>query len=319
MKRNWTSGPLFVAAVLVALLTTACAPMVPDLSSAEAADAADAFPPNRSATTSPVAATDTSRTPTTTVATTLPPTTAAATSTSTTTTTSESPSPTSVTVGAWTAAPDVRDESGQQFSASVTVPVLGADVDQALRARVVTLVEGHIQSQVGGTLALWRSIEGQGERDLSGSTLTLDYEIAAFEPQLISFRFFSTEQLAGSGGVKRQVTTLMVDLESGIAIGLDDVIASGESRDTLLVLVADGLLNDYFDGDDDSFGLWAGNLSVGDLDRALLTADGLEIWFDELEVGPPDIGVPVVAIPYVELGDILDPAGVGNLFNSAAN
>ncbi len=286
--------------------------MVPDLSGVEGANAVGSA---GAATTTVV---DTSQAPpSTVVTTTVPPTTVSPTTTSPTTTTTTAPLPEAVTVGAWTATPDVRDESGQQFAATLAVPVLNADVDQALQARVVTLVEGHVQSQIGATLALWRSIEGQGERDLTGSALTMNYEVAAFEEELISLRFFSDEQVAGSGGVKRQVTTLMVDLVSGIAIGLDDVIVSGESRAALLALVADGLLTEYFDGDDDSFGLWAGNLAVGDLDKALLTPDGIEIWFDELQVGPPDIGVPVVAIPYAQLADILDPAGAGNIFNSS--
>ncbi len=290
--------------------------MVPDLSGAEGAGGAES---NAALDTTIVAALDDSGAPPSTVVTTnVPSTTVASTTTSSSTTTSVAPVPSSVTVGVWTATPDERDESGQQFAATVAVPVMDADVEQALYARVVTLVEGHVQSQIGATLALWRSIEGQGERDLTGSTLTMSYEIAAFEEQLISLRFFSNEQVAGSGSVKRQVTTLMVDLVSGVAIGLDDVIVSGESRAALLTLVADGLLSEYFEGDDDSFGLWAGNLAIGDLDKALLTPAGIEIWFDELEVGPPDIGVPVVAIPYEQLGDILDPAGAGNIFNSDA-
>lgn len=289
--------------------------MVPDLSRAEDAGGAAT---DSVVATSVVAAPESIAPPSSTVTTTSVPSTTPPTTTSTTTTTT-AVQPTALTVGAWTATPDIRDESGQQFAASVTVPVLAADVDQALQARAVTLVEGHVQSQVGATLALWRSIEGQGERDLTGSELTLHYEVAAFEEELISIRFFSQEQVAGSGGAKRQVTTLMVDLESGVAIGLDDIIIGGESRTALLTLVSDGLLSEYFGGDDDAFGLWASDLSIRDLDRALLTPDGIEIWFDELEVGPPDIGVPVVAIPYTDLTEILDPAGAGTLFNSDAS
>lgn len=309
MKR-WRFGGLWRPLALFALLATACAPAVPDLSAAAGSSAAAAVVTTTSAPTTTLAATTTS---TTSVTTTAPTTT----TTTTTTTTLDIAGPAPVTVGAWTATPQNRDESGEQFVATLTVPVLTADVESALRGRVATLVDGHLESQVGATLALWRSIEGQGERDMTGSVLSVVFEIGGFEDGFISLRFFSDEQVAGSGGAKREVTTLMVDLESGVAIGLDDIIFSGDSRVALLALVTDGLRNGYFEGDEESFGLWAGNLSTNDLDRAVLTPDGLEVWFDELEVGPPDIGMPVVAIPYTELGDILDPLGPASIFAAA--
>ena len=66
-----------------------------------------------------------------------------------------------------------------------------ADVDPGLLARITTLVDGHVESQIGATLALWRSIEEQGDRDLTGSTLDLNYEVAGFMEDLIALRFFS--------------------------------------------------------------------------------------------------------------------------------
>ena len=48
--------------------------------------------------------------------------------------------------------------------------------------------------------------------------------------------------------------------------------------------------------------------------RAALTEEGLEVWFDELEVGPPAIGIPVALIPYDQLPTILDPEGPVSLF-----
>ncbi len=222
--------------------------------------------------------------------------------------------PVEQTVGAWSLAPEVRDESGTQFDATVTAPSLDGDVDAALQARVDSLVDGHIESQIGATLALWRSIEGQGDRDLTGSTLTLEYEVAGFVESLISFRFFSDEQVAGSGGAKRQAMTLMIDLVDGVAVGLDDVVLGGEGRAQMLPLVQGGLLAGYFGGDEDAFSLWAGNLTAADIDDAALSDQGIEIWFDELEVGPPDIGTPVVLLAFEALEGIIDPAGPAAAF-----
>ena len=294
------------AALVIALVVSGCAPAVPDL-----AALSDAGPAAAAAETVPTTSTTTTTSTSTSTSTT---TTAAPATTTTTTATTTTQAPTAVTVGLWSLDTAERDESGEQFSAIVAAPELSAEVDPGLLARITTLVEGHVESQVGATLALWRSIEEQGERDLTGSTLELNYEVAGFVEDLIGLRFFSNEQVAGSGGVKRQVTTLMVDLVAGVEVGLDDIIISGDSRVALLDLVRDGLLVDYFDGDEETFALWAGNLAVGDLDRAALTDDGLEVWFDELEVGPPAIGIPVVLLPYDELTTILDPEGPVGLF-----
>lgn len=213
--------------------------------------------------------------------------------------------------------PDISDESGEQFSAVITAPRIVGEPGGAIQGRVTSIVDGHIESQVGATLALWRSIEAQGERDLTGSDLTIDYEIAAFTETLLSLRFFSNEQVAGSGGAKREATTLMLDLVSGVAVGLDDIVAGGDARALLLPLVQQGLLEVYFEGDQDAFDLWAGNLTPADLSDAALTPDGLEVWFDELEVGPPEIGLPVVLIDYSALGSILDPSSPAGPFLAA--
>lgn len=211
--------------------------------------------------------------------------------------------------GAWTLTGTTRDESGSGFTARVAVPNLSADLDAALLGRIATHIEGHIESQIGSTLALWRSIEAQGSRDIRGSKLRLRFDVAGFEEDLISLRFFSEERVGRSGGAKRQATTLMVDLRTGRLIGFDDIIGSGESRAVLLDLVRAGLLDDYFDGDTEAFSLWAGELGAGDLDQVALTPAGLEVWFDELEVGPPEIGMPVVAIAYADLENVIDPKG----------
>lgn len=296
----------FAVGGLFALLLSACAPAVPDLSGPIGDSAAAQVTPTN--TTALEAATTSTAAPPTSTST-------STTTTSTSSTTTVVPEgPVELTVGAWTLAPEVRDESGAQFEASVSAPALVGDVDTALQARVNSLIDGHIESQIGATLALWRSIEGQGDRDLTGSELSLDYELAGFVESIVSFRFFSDEQVAGSGGAKRQATTLMIDLVDGVAIGLDDVVISGESRALLLPLVQDGLLSGYFNGDEDAFSLWAGNLTAADLDDAALSTQGLEVWFDELEVGPPEIGTPVVLVSYDQLSGIVDPAGPAAAF-----
>lgn len=307
---NNSRPPILIRlAAPLALLAVACAPAVPNLPAAagsgDSAGAAAVVTTTSealdSSTTTGVPTTTTELSSTTTVATTTTPT--------TTTTSAVLQGPKSATVGAWSVQPDVRDESGEQFVATVTAPALTGSVSSALQARVASLVDGHVESQVGATLALWRSIEGQGSRDLTGSTLTVDYEIAGFTLDVISLRFFSHEQVAGSGGAKREVTTLMVDLDAGVAVGLDDIVV-GDGRAQLLPLVQAGLLTEYFSGDEDAFSLWAGNLTAADLDSAALSPDGLEVWFDELEVGPPEIGTPVVVLGYDALSEILDPTGV---------
>lgn len=299
-------SPRLILAGLFALVLTACAPAVPDLNAPIGDSAAGAAVTPSTTSLAPAASTTTTSAPTTTS----PPTT-----TSTTTTTSVVPQgPVEQTVGVWSLAPEIRDESGTQFEATVTAPALIGDVDAALQARVASLVDGHVESQIGATLALWRSIEGQGDRDLTGSTLTLDYEVAGFVDSLVALRFFSDEQVSGSGGAKRQATTLMIDLANGVAVGMDDVVLSGDGRAQILPMVQDGLLTGYFGGDQDAFSLWAGNLTAADLDDVALSDQGLEVWFDELEVGPPDIGTPVVLVGYEALAGIIDPIGPAGAF-----
>jgi hypothetical protein len=236
--------------------------------------------------------------------------------TTTTATSALADSPPGFTVGPWTLAGEIRDESGAAFAASVTVPTLSANVDPVLMGRIATRIEGQVESQIGSTLALWRSIEAQGSHDMSGSTLRLEFDVAGFEDDFISMRFFSDERIGGSRGARRQATTLMMDLTSGVAIGFDDILVDEESRDAVLSLVQAGLLERFFEGDTEAFSLWAGNLTGADLDQVVLTPDGLEVWFDELEVGPPDIGMPVVMIAYDSLGGIVDPGGPAARFIS---
>ncbi|NND02906.1 MAG: hypothetical protein HKN91_08965 [Acidimicrobiia bacterium] len=302
-----TSRPVVALVGLFVLTLTACAPAVPDFDAPIGESAAASGAADSTTITAPE--------PSTTTTTAAPPETTSTTTTSSTTTTTVVPvGPVEQTVGAWSLSPESRDESGTQFEASVTAPALVGDVDTALQARVNSLVDGHIESQIGATLALWRSIEGQGDRDLTGSTLTLEYEVAGFVASVVAFRFFSDEQVSGSGGSKRQATTLMIDLVDGVSLGLDDVVLNGESRAQLLPLVQDGLLTGYFGGDQDAFSLWAGNLTAADLDDAALSDQGIEVWFDELEVGPPDIGTPVVLVPYDALDGIVDPQGPAAAF-----
>jgi hypothetical protein len=171
-----------------------------------------------------------------------------------------------------------------------------------------------VESQIGGTLALWQAIEARGSADISGSTLRLDFDVAGFEEDFISLRFFSDERVGESGGVIRRATTLMLDLTSGATVGLDEIIGEGESRAALLALVLAALLEDHFADDVDAFSHWAGDVIARDIDQVALTPDGLEVWFDELEVGPPQIGVPVVLIRYADLDGILDQAWPATAF-----
>jgi len=129
-------------------------------------------------------------------------------------------------------------------------------------------------------------------------------------------RFFSDERIGDSGGALRRATTLMMDLTSGVVVGFDDILVGEESRDALLALVQARLLERFFDGDTEAFSLWAGNLTAADLDQVALTPAGLEVWFDELEVGPPDIGMPAVTIAYDSLAGIVDPGGPAARFTS---
>lgn len=289
--------------VLMALAGAACSPSVPE-------NLVDIYPESVSATTSPVAATTTSppgATSSSAAASSVPPATTSTTTVAPTSTLADSPS--GLNAGSWTVDGETRDLSGEGFAATVTVPIFSADVDSALLARINTRVDGQVESQIGSTLALWRSIEAQGSRDISGSTLRLEFDVAQLSESFVSLRFFSDERVGGSGGAKRQATTLMMDLTSGAAIGLDDLLVDGDSRATLLSQVRAGLLEDYFGDDADAFSLWTGNLTPGDLDQVALSPVGLEVWFDELEVGPPDLGMPVVAIPYANLVGILDLTG----------
>lgn len=303
---------------LFALVATACSPAVPDLADVPG-DAATVV-----STTS--AAGGTAPTTTTAVpsqalgvsATGASSSSATSTTSTTTPTATAAPdeSPPGLTVGPWTLADDTRDESGTAFTATVIVPTLRADVDPVLLGRIATRIEGQVESQIGSTLALWRSIEAQGSHDMSGSSLRLEFDVAGFDDDFISMRFFSDERIGDSGGALRRATTLMMDLTSGFVIGFDDIVVGEESRDALLSLVQARLLEGFFDGDAEAFALWAGNLTAADLDQVALTPAGLEVWFDELEVGPPGIGMPAVTIAYDSLSGIVDPRGPAARFTS---
>ncbi len=301
---------------LFALVIAACSPSVPDLAD-PSDDAASGIP--ATPTTDGLASSETTVAPPMSPGSPSAPAPAATPVPPPSSTTIAGPTADSLpetTIGAWTLKGTTSDESGAAFTATVAVPTLTADVDAALLGRIATHIDGRVESQIGATLALWRSIEAQGSRDISGSTLRLDFDVAGFEEDFISLRFFCDEHPGESGTAKRQATTLMLDLTSGEAIGLDDIVVDGDGRDQLFSLVFAALLDQHFDGETDSFLLWAGDLDPGDLDQVLLTPEGLEVWFDELEVGPPEMGMPVVTIAYAGLDGIIDPAGPAAVFNS---
>jgi hypothetical protein len=302
------------ALVLLALVASACAPSVPQLADPPGDAAAVVSITSSEATAVQVETTAVPQRVAGNSSTTVPSTTATLPPTTTTTTMLADAAPI-LSVGPWTLAATTRDEGGADFDASVTVPTLSGDVDPVLRGRIATSIDGQVESQIGSTLALWRAIEAQGSRDINGSTLQFEFDVAAFEEGFIALRFFSEERIGGSAGVKRQATTLMIDLRTGGSIGFDDIIAAGESsREALLALVLAGLLDDYFGGDTEAFSPWAHDLTTAHLDQVVLAPEGLEVWFDELEVGPRDLGMPVVTITYADLGGIVDPAGPAALF-----
>jgi hypothetical protein len=171
-----------------------------------------------------------------------------------------------------------------------------------------------INATVESTIARWLGVFVSRANDVAPSErpskITVTYTIAYSTPELLSVRMVFRGLLGAARpstiyvGLNFLVSDGMpIPLESLFTDTTDGLIAlSTRSRELLAAQL----------GVDGDFGLIYGGTSpkITSFDRAwAFTTVGLEITFQEYQVGSYDIGAPVVVIPWSDLASVIAPSG----------
>ena len=192
------------------------------------------------------------------------------------------------------------------WTRSQKVPVLSGVPSAAAMNRAIEAKVAAIKAQFLETV---KQLSGAYKAKMVG-----DYSVAFVSPAVVSLRFsFSVD----TGQIAYFTETLNLRVSDGKVIALQDLfvseplaltILSHESRDLLLAQFPDLdktnplLFTPGTSEDLANFSAWT------------FTTKGLEITFQEAQVGPRAIGLPLVVIPWDQLGGVIAPKGPAGQF-----
>jgi hypothetical protein len=210
----------------------------------------------------------------------------------------------------------VQDLSRQvpQYRALVSFPVVESDqIEEALVSQVNTLVETHVSERVEPVIELLEAL-GPPRGSDEPSSYEFTYEVVYADTSLMSFRFFEESLFTGASERSKSISTLMIDVTAGVELRLDDLTISGEGRQAVAALAADLVVAELYQGSDEQYAPFASGTEPEAIEWVLVTEAGLAVSFDELSVGPAELGTPTVTIPYAQLEGVLDPEGAAARF-----
>jgi hypothetical protein len=137
--------------------------------------------------------------------------------------------------------------------------------------------------------------------------LTGEFTIAKQTESVVSFRLAFMTMISGAAHPSAWVHTRTYDIASGKRYELGDLFTAGSdyltelsSQSRMLLrtsLSEDSLIDAGTEPSADNFAGWA------------LVPDGLEITFAQYQVAPYALGMPVIVIDPVALGDLVNPDG----------
>jgi hypothetical protein len=177
------------------------------------------------------------------------------------------------------------------------VPSVEASVNDALGAVGI--------EAVGQFLAAIEDADNYG----FGSDLVVGYEARTVHPSVASFRFTHYVYFDGAAHGISAVSTLTFDLRTGRTLGLPELLVGDSAPTALSILVAAHLRDEYYAGDPTEFSAWVPDTGALSVSRFALGPTGIEVSFDQYEVGPGAMGPVTVTVPYEELGILINPEG----------
>lgn len=155
--------------------------------------------------------------------------------------------------------------------------------------------------QIKGSFLEARADQARWEGELFQSFNNTTYDIGYLSPELLSIKITKSEYLGYEAHDHQNALTATYDLKTGKQLQLTDVV---QDMDQLVRLVS-AELNIRGDGFPNSYR--PEELTAKELDKFVLTDQGLVIVFDPYEVAPFGIGYVEVLIPYNLLEDVLIP------------
>jgi hypothetical protein len=188
---------------------------------------------------------------------------------------------------------DVVEETGDEppYSVRFEVPILEGDLDDEVLSAVNRRIGNHVAARteefINGLPA-----DAEGESSLVGTS-----ETTVLTDTLLSLRFIETSRLAGSALPASRVFTRLFDLSDGARLLVEDVFAGEDAIGEIAELARVGLLQTYFGGDEEVFAPFSGGVTAERIRAVAFTARTLEVAFDQFQVGPGSIGVPIVELP----------------------
>ncbi len=142
----------------------------------------------------------------------------------------------------------------------------------------------------------------------SAYTWTLDIQSEVLQGVSTVSVVFTRYTYTGGANGMAEYATATADAASGSLLTLEDIFAEGVDPYTTLQPLAEAALTEEL-----------GDMAVPDMmtpglepvpanyKNWALTADSLNLYFDEYQVAPGAAGAPMVAIPLSELSDVLQP------------
>jgi hypothetical protein len=204
---------------------------------------------------------------------------------------------------------DVADPAGGWF-VTADLPQLEGLADVEAEAAI----DADLARSVGSLVDTWQArFEGR-PRDREGgptASLVATFEVRWFDARAISIWF--DVRVADGGNRTTVALTATFDVRDGARLTLDDVLRDGDRPWPTVVseLVTTELVGRLAPDDPalaDSIAAGA-SASASNFTWFTLGPDGLRLVFEEFQLGPGDLGTPVVVIPWADLADVIAPRG----------
>jgi hypothetical protein len=177
---------------------------------------------------------------------------------------------------------------------------------------VLASIDAALAAKVDGELAAFEArSESPTDTFLGVDQLDADFTVALLTPELLSLRLLTSTYASGAAHGGTAMEPWSFDLLTGERLSLDDLFTAGADYLPALARAARSRLLPVY-GTDRTARSW-----VRDGTRPIpanyagwaLTEEGLELTFAQYQVASYADGMPVVLIPWPELGNLLDPAG----------
>jgi hypothetical protein len=204
---------------------------------------------------------------------------------------------------------DVADPAGGWF-VTADLPQLEGLADPTAEAAI----DAELAATVRSLVDTWQArFEGRPRDPDGGPTASLvaTFEVRWFDARAISIWF--DVRVADGGSRTTVALTATFDVRDGARLTLDDVLRDGDRPwPTVVSELVTTELVDRLAPDDpalaDSIASGA-SASASNFTWFTLGPDGLTLVFEEFQLGPGDLGTPVVVIPWTDLADVIDPRG----------